>query len=606
MSDNHVHVHAEPTHWYYKYCWSTDHKMIGKQFLLTSMLLLLVGGGLAMLMRWQIAYPESKLLGGDDFIRVMTMHGSMMVFLVMIPILVGAFGNFLIPLHCGTFDMAFPRLNALSFWTYLAGVLVLLSSFFVPGGPAAAGWTGYPPLAGKMNFEQNYYGQNMWCMGVAFVGTSSVMGAVNYLTTIIKMRAPGLSMFRLPLTTWAQFITAILQLMATPVLTAAMGLMLLDRTLGTSFFHPEDGGQVLLWQHLFWFYSHPAVYILVLPAMGLASDMLAVGCRKPIFGYKAMVYSMTAIAGLGFIVWGHHMFMSGMNPMIGFAFMVSTMFIALPSAIKVFNWLGTIWGGQVRFTYPTMCALAFVSMFVIGGLSGIFMAATPVDIHIHDTYYIVAHFHYVVFGGSLFAVLGGIAYWFPKMFGRMMNDTLCKIHFWGTFVFFNCTFFPMHHIGAWGHMRRISDPYVYQFLESTRPWNVFITWSAIFLGLFQVIYVLNFFYSMFAGKQAVDNPWESNTLEWSLPSPVPFENYGHATPQVLRGPYEYSLPADHGGIAGKDWISQREGPGWSDYGRSTSSSRVDKVGNGGHGHGGAGHGHGNAGHGAAGHGHGGH
>ncbi len=547
--------HESPMHWWFKYFWSLNHKTIGKQFLFTSLLFMLFAGGLAMMIRLQLAYPGS--LQGDQYNMVVTMHGTLMIFAVVIPIIVGAFGNFLIPLHIGTHDMAFPRLNALSYWTFWPGAVCLFASFLVPGGAAPGGWTSYVPLSAKYgdSWQATYWGVNLWCIGLIFIGTSSVMGAVNYMTTILKMRAPGLSMWRLPLTTWAQFITAILQLMATPVLTAGLGMLLLDRMVGTNFFVPQKGGQVLLWQHIFWFYAHPAVYILILPSMGFASDMLAVGCRKAIFGYKAMVYSMMAIAGLSFVVWGHHMFMSGMNPYIAFAFMISTMFIALPSAIKTFNWLGTMWGGRIRFTVPTLCSIGFVSMFVIGGLSGIFMAATPVDIHIHDTYFIVAHFHYVVFGGTLFAVFGGIQFWFPKMFGRLMDPFWGKVHFWGTMLFFNLTFFPMHQIGAWGHMRRIADPGVYGFLRDAITWNVFISWSAFFLGAFQLLFIANFVISLFKGEKAeADNPWESNTLEWSVACPAPEHNYP-APPQVYRGPYEYAVPESMR-LNGQDWLPQ--------------------------------------------------
>ncbi len=550
----------DPMHWWYKYFWSLNHKTIGKQYLFTSLFFMLVAGGLAMLIRLQLAYPG--MLGDDQYMMSVTMHGSMMIFAVVIPIIVGAFGNFLIPLHIGAHDMAFPRLNALSYWTFLPGGLILLASFFVDGGPAAGGWTSYVPLSAKYagaTWEANYWGVNLWCIALIFIGSSSVMGAINYLTTILKMRAPGLTMWRLPLTTWAQFITAILQLMATPVLTAGLGMLLLDRMVGTNFFVPEKGGQVLLWQHIFWFYAHPAVYILILPSMGFASDMLAVGCRKAIFGYKAMVYSLMAIAGLSFVVWGHHMFMSGMNPYIGFAFMISTMFIALPSAIKTFNWLGTMWGGRIRFTVPTLCSIGFVSLFVIGGLSGIFMAATPVDIHIHDTYFIVAHFHYVVFGGTLFAVFGGIQFWFPKMFGRLMNPFWGKVHFWGTMLFFNLTFLPMHQLGAWGHMRRISTPAVYGFLREAQAWNMFITWSAFFLGAFQLLFIANFIISLFHGEEAADgNPWEANTIEWSVACPAPEHNYP-APPRVYRGPYEYAVPESMR-INGQDWLPQTLAP----------------------------------------------
>jgi cytochrome c oxidase subunit 1 len=374
-----------------------------------------------------------------------------------------------------------------------------------------------------------------------FIGTGSIMGAVNYITTIVNMRAPGMHFFRLPLSLWALFITAVLQLLATPVLFAALGMLLFDRTLGTHFFAPTGGGQALLWQHLFWFYSHPAVYIMILPAMGFVSDILATFARKPIFGYRAMVYSIMGIAGLGFIVWGHHMFQSGMNPALGTAFMISTMVIAVPSAIKTFNWLGTVWGGSIRFTTAMLNALSFVSMFIIGGLSGIFMASTPVDIFIHDTYFIVAHIHYVLFGGTLFGVFGAIAYWFPKMFGRLMNERLGKVHWMLTFIFFNLTFFPMHSIGAAGHMRRIYDPNQYEFLQHLQPVNRFITVSAFLLGASQILFIANFFWSLFKGRAAGRNPWNANSLEWITTSPAPHGNFD-ALPNVVRGPYEFSVP----------------------------------------------------------------
>ena len=623
MSDTHDSGHGhEEFGIFRKYFWSTNHKTIGKQFLVTSFVFLLVAGSLALSLRWQIAFPNKPVpiigrlffataeqlkqekeelervkvakealdkatyekkpiseamrkatevntgltnigfVKPEQFISLTTMHGLIMIFFVVIPILVGAFGNFLIPLHVGTHDMAFPILNAASYWVFWLGCIVALCGFFVEGGPAGAGWTMYAPLSvigmGK--------GQTMVLIAAILVGFSSIMGAVNYLTTILKMRAPGLSMWRLPLTTWAQFITAILQLLATPVLAGALIMLLCDRTLGTSFFIPggltldavrtveHSGGSVLLWQHVFWFYSHPAVYILVLPAMGMASDLLAVGARKCIFGYKAMVFSIAGIAGLGFIVWAHHMFISGMKPGLGTAFMVATMMIALPSSIKVFNWLGTIWKGSIRFDVPTLNALSFVAMFIIGGLSGIFMAATPVDIFIHDTYFIVAHFHYVVFGGSLFAVFGAVFFWYPKMFGRMMSSGLGKLHWFLTFVFFNAAFFPMHIIGAGGHMRRISTLSEYNWLIHFQPWNRMITICAICLGFSQLVFIFNFFWSMWKGQKAEGNPWQANTLEWTVPSPAPEHNYT-PIPTVYHGPYEYGVSPE------KEWVSQVEPEG---------------------------------------------
>src|SRR5438046_3532843 len=414
------------------------------------------------------------------------MHATVMIFFVIIPILAGAFGNYLIPLMIGADDMAFPTLNMLSYWFMWPAVICIGMSFLWPPYGAGAGWTSYPPLSAVPEAAPgSAWAQTMWLLGITCVGVSSMLGSVNYMTTIIQMRAPGMTMFRLPLAIWAMFITAILQAFALPVLTAAGLMQLADRLIGTGFFLPEGlsvnnsamatgGGQPILWQHLFWFYSHPAVYIMILPAMGMVSDIISCFARKPIFGYKPMVYSISGIAGLGFIVWGHHMFLSGMNPLLGMTFMISTMMIALPSAVKVFNWLGTIWGGQIRYTTPMLFALSFISMFIIGGLSGIFMAATPVDIFIHDTYFIVAHFHYVLFAGTLFAVFGAVFFWYPKMYGRMMDATLGKIHWFLSFVFFNAAFFPMHIIGAGGHMRRISTLGEYSWLIPFQGWNKMI------------------------------------------------------------------------------------------------------------------------------------
>jgi cytochrome c oxidase subunit I len=549
------------------YVFSLDHKIIGLQFLFSTLLWFLVGGLLALGIRWQLAYPwqempiigrmlfaaEGGQISPEFYTMLFTMHATVMIFFVIIPILAGAFGNYLIPLMIGADDMAFPTLNMLSYWFMWPAFICIGASFFAPGNGAAAGWTSYPPLSAHTAAAPGSgLAQTLWLLGVTFVGVSSMMGSVNYMTTIIQMRAPGMTMFRLPMTIWAMFITAVLQAFALPVLTAAGFMQLMDRVVGTGFFLPEmlvvnnadpvsGGGQPLLWQHLFWFYSHPAVYIMILPAMGMVSDMIACFARKPLFGYKPMVYSIAGIAGLGFIVWGHHMFVSGMNPALGMTFMVSTMLIALPSAVKVFNWLGTIWGGNIQFTTPMLFALSFVSMFVIGGLSGIFMAATPVDIFIHDTYFIVAHFHYVLFAGTAMAVFGGIYFWFPKMFGRMMDERLGKIHFLLTFLFLNGTFFTMHILGAVGFPRRLADPYHYETFRHLLPMNKFMTHCAFAMVLTQVIFAFNFFYSMFFGRRVGRNPWGSNSLEWAAPSPPGHGNFDFQ-PVVYRGPYEYGSP----------------------------------------------------------------
>ncbi|WLD14868.1 cytochrome c oxidase subunit I [Planctellipticum variicoloris] len=560
------------------YLFSTDHKMIGIQFLMTTLLMMLVGGLFALGVRWQLAWPwermpfyGDKLFPGEGgqispeaYTMLFTMHASVMTFLVVIPILGGAFGNLLIPLQIGAPDMAFPKLNMLSYWFFLPAIVCFGMATVIDGG-AAAGWTSYPLLSVLRDAAPGSRdAQTWWLFGVTFVGVSSMMGSINYITTIINMRAPGMTLFRMPLTIWAMLITAILQAFALPVLTSAGLMQLSDRLLGTCFFIPAGvivnnaaptvgGGQPLLWQHLFWFYSHPAVYIMLLPAMGMVSDMLACMCRKPIFGYKPMVFSMATIAGLGFIVWGHHMYASGMNPALGMTFMVATIMIALPSAIKTFNWIGTMWGGRLQFNAVLLNCVAFVSMFVIGGLSGIFMAAVPVDVYIHDTYFIVAHFHYILFGSTLFGVFAAIQFWFPKFFGRMMNDTVAKCHFVLTFIGFNLTFFPMHLLGIAGMPRRYADYLHLPYLEHLGPMNQFMTYAAMLMGSAQILLIGNFFLSMFFGPKAGRNPWHANSLEWFAPSPPPHGNFD-VPPIVYHGPYEYSSPLS----GDKDYLPQTE------------------------------------------------
>ncbi|WZO95965.1 cbb3-type cytochrome c oxidase subunit I [Isosphaeraceae bacterium EP7] len=576
----HDHIHAQPTNFLRRYVFSEDHKVIGIQFLFSSLIFFVLGGLMAMAIRWQLAWPWSPMpilsqtlwanqgyrMPPEFYNKLFTMHGTVMIFFVIVPILSGAFGNYLIPLMIGARDMAFPKLNMFSYWAMPFSFVAILNSFVVEGGSAEAGWTSYPPLSSFLQSTVgSLSGQTWWLVGLLFAGISSLMGSINYITTIIMLRSPGMRMFRMPMTVWALFITALLQAFALPVLTSALVMQLLDRTIGTNFFSPANwvvgngpekvgGGQTILWQHLFWFYSHPAVYIMILPAMGMVSDIISTFSRKPLFGYKPMVFATAAIAGLGFIVWGHHMFQSGMNPALGATFMLSTMMIALPSAIKVFNWLGTMWGGRVQFTTAMLNAIAFVAMFIIGGLSGIFMAATPVDMHIHDTYFIVAHIHYVLFGGSTFGVFAAIYYWYPKMFGRLMDERLGKIHFLLSFIFFNGTFFLMHIVGMHGHPRRIADPLIYGYLNNAgiTGMNKFMTYSAFALGLSQIIFAWNFFYSLVGGEKAGPNPWKANSLEWTTTSPPPYYNF-ETLPTVYHPAYEFSVPG-----AAADFLPQTE------------------------------------------------
>ncbi|RPI65910.1 MAG: cytochrome c oxidase subunit I, partial [Ignavibacteriae bacterium] len=452
-----------------------------------------------------------------------------------------------------TDDMALPRLNMWSFWLLPPAGLIIMAGVFTDTGYAAAGWTSYPPLSANTSVDAfTFTGQTLWLIAVFLVGFSSIMGAVNYVTTVLNKRAKGMKLFDMPLTVWALFITAIIVTLGRPVLAAGIAMLFFDNFLHTSFFLPDHlvskathgfdagTGQPLLFQHVFWFYSHPAVYIMILPLMGMVSDVMATFSRKPIYGYKAMVFAIAGIAFLGFIVWGHHMFQSGMNPLLGTTFMLSTVVIAVPSSIKVFNWLGTLWRGNIHFTSAMYAALAFVSMFIIGGLSGVFMASAPVDIYIHDTYFIVAHIHYVLFGGSLFGIFAGIYYWFPKMYGKMLSETWGRRHLFWSFVGFNVTFFPMHILGIGGHMRRIYDPNVYDFLKGLSGVNEVVTIGAFVMGFAQLILAGNILISIKWGKKATRNPWNANTLEWAAP-----EHPGHGNFDmditVYRGPYEFSV-----------------------------------------------------------------
>jgi cytochrome c oxidase subunit I len=520
---------------------NTDHKVIGIQYVVTSFFFLFVGGLLAMLMRAELAAPGRQFVDANTFNGLFSVHASLLIFLFVIPVFAGL-ANFVLPLMIGAPDMAFPRLNALSYWMLpLAGTMMLLS-FAAPGGSFASGWTAYAPLSTSAPI-----GQEFFTIGVQFAGASSIATALNFLVTIITMRAPGMSFFRMPLLVWANFSTSLLVVIATPFIAASQFFVLLDRTLGFNFFDPTQGGDVLMYQHVFWFYSHPAVYIMMLPGFGIISEILAVKARKPIFGYRMMAFSLLAIVVLGFTVWAHHMFVSGMQPWIRVPMMVTTAIIAIPTGIKIFSWLATLWRGVLHLDTPMLFALGFLTMFTCGGISGVMLAMIPLTIHVSDTYFIVAHIHYVLFGGSLFTIFAGVYYWFPKMTGRMYDERLGRLHFWITFIFFNLTFGPMHIIGVQGMPRR-----VYDYADKFATWNLIISICAFILGLSTLIFAYNMVASWRGGPRAVANPWRALTLEWQVSSPPPIFNFD-AIPTVVGGPYEYGVPgAVHGVFKGAE------------------------------------------------------
>ncbi len=565
--EHHEEDHHHESFWT-KYVFSQDHKVIGIQYALTSLIFLLFGFCLMLLMRWQLAFPGQPipiiggLLGEDNapggimlpefYNQLGAMHGTIMVFMAIVPLLVGAFGNYVLPLQIGAPDMAFPKLNMASYWVYASGGVVMLISFFLPGGAANSGWTSYAPLSVIATV-----GQTCWLIGMVFLITSSLLGSVNFIVTIIQLRAKGLTFMRFPFFVWAQFVTAFLLLLAFPPLEAAGFMQLLDRVLDTSFFMPSGlvvsgvvqdqyagGGSPLLWQHLFWFLAHPEVYVLVLPAMGIVAEVIANNIRKPLWGYKAMVYSAIFLGAMSFIVWAHHMFMTGMGTTISAFFQTTTMIISVPSVVILTALFMSLKGGSIRFNTPMLFSLAFLIMFGIGGLTGLPLGLSPTDIHLHDTYYVIGHFHYVVAPGTIFAIFAGIYYWFPKATGRKMSEKLGKLHFWPSLLFINGIFMPMFIQGLAGLSRRMYDGGdQYAHAQSVLPWNVFISYSAYGLLLAQLPFIYNFFVSMKRGEKVGPNPWQATTLEWAAaPSPPVGHGNFKEVPVVHRGPYEYSVP----------------------------------------------------------------
>ena len=514
-------AHApKPRSLVHDYLTTTDHKKIGVMYLWFAFTAFLVGGALALVVRAQLVDPDGTLLTGQQYNRVFTMHATVMLFFFIIPIWAG-WGNYIVPLQIGALDMAFPRINALSFWLLPAGLIVALSGFLTDGGPAGQGWTNYAPLSlsGNPAYAPGH-GTDLWIVGLLLVGVSSMLGAIYFLVTVFKMRAPGMTMFRMPLFTWNITVTSTLTLLALPVLTSALIMMFIDRNYGGSFFDPSRGGDSILWQNLFWFYSHPAVYIMILPAFGLISEVLPVFSRKPLFGYKAFVFATAGIGALGFSVWAHHMFTTGSVQLPFFSFM--TALIAVPTGVKFFNWVATLWKGKISLETPMLFALGFLAMFLIGGINGMFTAQPPVDFALHDTYWVVAHIHAVLFGGSVFALYAAFYFWYPKVTGRFLSEGLGKLHFWMTFIAYNLTFLPMHELGLKGMPRRVEN---YAEHPEFRFWNIVATIGAFLIAVSVLPFIYNVLRSRKHGKPAGSDPWGANSLEWWTSSPPPTHNF---------------------------------------------------------------------------------
>ena len=597
-----VHRHEAPTSFIRKYIFSLDHKVIGIQYIILALTAVVVGVTMSVLMRLNLSWPGTSwsilgtlfpsgapggVMNPEFYLSLVTMHGTIMVFFVLTTAPQGGFGNYFLPIQIGAEDMAFPFLNMMSFWVTFVGFIVILAAIFVEGNTTIAnsafgawlgggsgstvgpigGWTGYAPLSavGVAAGPGQGAGMNLWIVSIAIFCVGSLLGALNFITTLLNMRTRGMTLMRMPLTCWAWFTTAVLALLSFPVLLGGGILLLLDRTVGTSFFIPgglifgssvlptHTGGSPILWQHLFWFFGHPEVYIAILPGMGATSHILSTFARKPIFGYRAMVFAIFAIGLLGFFVWGHHMFISGMSPYSAMTFSILTLSIGVPSAVKTFNWLGTLWGSRIRFTTPMLFAIGFVSLFVAGGITGLVLGQTSLDLPMHDTYFVPAHFHLVMGVASIFGMFAAIYFWFPKMFGRLMSERLGKFHFWLTFVGVYCIFVPMHTMGMVGMPRRYANFGEYRFLDSIHPLVIFVSIAAIITALVQIVFYFNLIWSVFKGKKAGDNPWEATTLEWTTASPPPHDNFAGVLPTVYRGPYEFAVPG-----APEDYVMQTE------------------------------------------------
>lgn len=575
-----AHEHHHKQSFITKYIFSQDHKMISRQFLITGIIWAVIGGLFSVIFRLQLGYPDKTFpfledilgrwaaggkLDTEFYYALVTMHGTILVFFVLTAGLSGTFSNFLIPLQIGARDMASPFLNMLSYWFFFLASIIMFSSLFVQTGPASGGWTIYPPLSAlKDAMDGSKTGMDLWLASIAMFIVSTLLGGLNYIATILNMRTKGMYMTRLPLTIWSFLFTAILGVLTFPVLLSAVILLLFDRHLGTSFYLsdiviqgkilPNEGGSPILFQHLFWFLGHPEVYIIALPAMGITSEVISTNSRKPIFGYMAMVGSFFAIASLSFMVWAHHMFVSGLNPFLGSFFVLLTLLIAVPSAIKVFNWLTTLWKGNIHFTPAMLFAIGFVSLFISGGLTGIWLGNSTLDMHLHDTYFVIAHFHLVMGVASMFGMFAGIYHWYPKMFGRLMNNTLAYIHFWITMIGAYLIFWPMHYEGLAGMPRRYYDFSNWESFKMFNGLNEFISIVAIIVFVTQFLFIFNFFYSIFKGRKLTEknrNPWKSNTLEWTTPIRAPHGNWPGEIPEVHRWPYDY-------GKEGRDFIPQTE------------------------------------------------
>ncbi len=577
-----VHAHADhhehhPETFWSKYVFSMDHKMIAKQFLITGIIMAVIGMVLSVLFRIQLGWPEEtfpfleRVLGKwakdgridpSFYMSMVTIHGTIMVFFVLTAGLSGTFSNLLIPLQVGARDMASPFLNMLSYWFFFGASVIMTYSLFIETGPAGPGWTIYPPLSALPKaMPGSGLGMTLWLVSMSLFVASSLMGGINYISTVLNMRTKGMSMTKMPLTIWAFFLTAILGVLSFPVLLAGVLLLIFDRSFGTSFYLsdiyiggealPNSGGSPVLFQHLFWFLGHPEVYIIIMPALGITSEIIATNARKPIFGYRAMIISLLGIAFLSFIVWGHHMFVTGMNPFLGSVFMFTTLIIAVPSAVKTFNYLATLWKGNIQFTPAMLFSIGLVSLFVTGGLTGIFLGNASLDINLHDTYFVVAHFHIVMGSAAIFGMFAGVYHWYPKLFGKMMDARLGYFHFWLTFISVYCVFFPMHFIGLDGVPRRYYSFTSFEFMNEWLAVNKFISISAILGSIAQFIFLYNFFRNIFKGEKATQNPWRSNTLEWTTPVEHLHGNWPGEIPSVYRWPYDYSKPG-----AEEDFIPQ--------------------------------------------------